>query len=86
MRARVEPLDRAAARALPVSRLTHAGARDARHGRSVDPRDIDASASATGAPSAWLDDRGALIAVGRLESDGRGKVLRGFGDESSSRG
>ena len=85
MRARVEPLARAAARALPVGRLTDAGASDARHGRPVDPREIDA-ASAPGAPCAWIDERGALIAVGQLESDGRGKVLRGFGGESSPRG
>lgn len=74
--ARVEPLARAATRALPVARLTEAGARDARHGRRVKPADIDAP---TREPCAWIDEAGALVAVGELDADGAGRVLRGFG-------
>jgi tRNA pseudouridine55 synthase len=85
MLARLEPIDRVAARALPVARLTDAGAVDARHGRPVQPRDIDADGAAAGAPSAWLDARGLLIAVGQLGRDGHGLVLRGFCGESPSR-
>jgi len=69
--ARVEHLARAASRALPVARLTEVGARDAHHGRTVQPADIDAP---TAGPCAWLDPHGALVAVGEL-----GRVLRGFG-------
>ena len=86
MKARVEPLDRAAARALPVAHLTEAGARDARHGRPVQPNDIDVAACVPGAPCAWLDALGTLIAVGRVEEDGRGKVLRGFRGEPTASG
>jgi tRNA pseudouridine55 synthase len=78
---RLEPLARAAARALPVVHLRGAGVDDARHGRLVaadamttaDPR-----SGAPGAASAWLDEAGALVAVGRREDDGRGRVIRGF--------
>jgi tRNA pseudouridine55 synthase len=69
--ARVEHLARAASRALPVARLSEVGARDAHHGRPVQPGDIDAP---TAGPCAWLDPHGALVAVGEL-----GRVLRGFG-------
>ena len=72
--ARVEHLARAAARALPVARLSETGARDARHGRAVQPVDIDAPVQG---PCAWLDGHGALVAVGETV-DGRGRVLRGF--------
>ncbi|HTQ45104.1 MAG TPA: tRNA pseudouridine(55) synthase TruB [Polyangiaceae bacterium] len=74
--ARVEPLARVAARALPVARLTVTGARDARHGRRIKPADIDAP---TREPCAWLDEAGALVAVGELDAEGTGQVLRGFG-------
>ncbi len=74
--ARVEPLARGATRALPVARLTLTGARDARHGRRVKPADIDAP---TREPCAWLDVAGALVAVGEIDADGAGQVLRGFG-------
>ncbi len=86
MKARIEPLDRAAARALPVAHLTEVGARDARHGRPVQPNDIDVAACVPGAPCAWLDVLGSLVAVGRIGDDGRGKVLRGFGGESQTGG
>jgi tRNA pseudouridine55 synthase len=68
--ARVEHLARAASRALPVARLSEVGARDAHHGRPVQPGDIDAP---TPGPCAWLDPHGKLVAVGEL-----GRVLRGF--------
>ncbi len=91
LRNRIVPLDRAAARALPVAHLTVAGARDARHGRPIQPADIDTGAADggplnAGAPRAWLDAEGALVAVGQIEQDGRGRVLRGFGGQSPSTG
>ncbi len=76
--AAVEPLARAAARALPVARLTEAGARDARHGRAVLAADLEGAASPH-TPCAWLDAEGVLVAVGQLEEGGHGRVLRGFG-------
>jgi tRNA pseudouridine55 synthase len=73
--ARLEPLDRAAARALPIARLTEVGARDARHGRPIEPADIDAP---TAAPCAWLDGGDRLVAIGEMTPAGKGRVLRGF--------
>jgi tRNA pseudouridine55 synthase len=78
LRGAVEPLARAAARALPIARLTLAGARDARHGRPVLAGDLEGSPSPL-TPCAWLDADGELIAVGQLEEGGQGRVLRGFG-------
>jgi tRNA pseudouridine55 synthase len=78
---RIAPLARAAARALPVVRLRGSAVDDARHGRLV-AADAMAAADprcrAPGAASAWFDEAGALIAVGRYEDDGRGRVIRGF--------
>jgi tRNA U55 pseudouridine synthase TruB len=82
MLARIEPLARAAARALSVARLSEAGAVDARHGRRVSPQDIEAPARG---PCAWLDPRGELAAIGKIDDDGHGTVLRGFGGESTRR-
>jgi tRNA pseudouridine55 synthase len=70
------PLARAAERALPVARLTSAGAKDARHGRPVQPQDLVGAADG---PCAWLDEDGALVAVGEREVGGQGHVVRGFG-------
>jgi tRNA pseudouridine55 synthase len=78
LRAAVEPLARAAARALPVARLTEAGARDARHGRAVLAADLEGAPPLL-TPCAWLDAEGVLVAVGQLEEGGHGRVLRGFG-------
>jgi tRNA pseudouridine55 synthase len=75
LRARLQPLARAAARALPVVRLTEAGAREARHGRVVRPADMDVT---TPGPSAWLAPDGDLVAIGALEPDGVGRVIRGM--------
>jgi tRNA pseudouridine55 synthase len=86
LRGRLQPLARAAARALPVVRLSDSGARDARHGRHVLAADMDPageSAQAPHAPCAWLDSTGDLVAVGQIEDDGRGRVLRGFAGEPS---
>ncbi|HZU84606.1 MAG TPA: tRNA pseudouridine(55) synthase TruB [Polyangiaceae bacterium] len=73
--ARMLPAASAAARVLPVAKITDAGARDARHGRTVHPHDIDGPA---GGPTAWIDPGGRLVAVGRVDDAGRGAVLRGF--------
>lgn len=73
--ARMHPLSLAAARALPVARLTEAGTHDARHGRPVDARDIRALNKG---PSAWLDPCGDLVAVGEVDEMGCGRVTRGF--------
>ena len=78
LRAAVEPLARAAARALPTARLSETGARDARHGRAVLATDLEGEGSLL-APCAWLDPGGELVAVGQIEEGGRGRVLRGFG-------
>jgi tRNA pseudouridine55 synthase len=75
MRERLEPLASAASRALPVSRITPSGTEDARHGRRVHPTAI--AAPSPGA-SAWVDAKGELIAIGEIEPDGGGRVLRGF--------
>lgn len=75
MRAALVPIARAATRALPVSVLTESGARAAGHGQRLMPdqlRDPHATASA------WLDESGALVAIGEVDADGGGRVLRGF--------
>ena len=77
--ARVESLAVAASRALPVARLSEAGERDARHGRRPQAPDFDAPADG---PCAWLGADGALVAVGERGEDGRGRVLRGFGQSN----
>jgi tRNA pseudouridine55 synthase len=76
IRASLVPLAEAAARALPVVRLSSAGARDARHGRTVPASRHDAGARP--GPAAWLDPDGALLAIGEIDADGNGTVLRGF--------
>ena len=79
LRAALQPLAKAAARALPAVHLTEAGARDAGHGRSVAASDASLPERLEpGAPCAWLDPTGELVAVGRWAEDGRGRVLRGF--------
>jgi tRNA pseudouridine55 synthase len=75
----MHPLPLAAARALPVARLTGAGALDARHGRQVHPRDILAFVPG---PSAWFDPCGELVAVGEVDESSGGKVTRGFTSSS----
>ncbi len=75
MRAQLEPLASAATRALPVARLTLPGIIDARHGRRVHPSAI---AGPSAGPCAWLDPAGELVAIGEIEPDGGGRVIRGF--------
>jgi tRNA pseudouridine55 synthase len=77
MTARLLPLRIAAGRALPVARLTEIGAADARLGRPVRATDLDAAGAGV---FAWLDPRGALVAIGEVAADGAGKVVRGFHD------
>ena len=67
-------VERAAARALPVTTLTALGLEQARVGKRVAPEDLGTHAEG---PHAWLDGEGRLVAVGTLE-DGTGRVLRGF--------
>lgn len=69
----VLPLAVAAARALPATLLSDAGARDARHGRPVALAELS---RAVEGPAAWLH-AGALVAVGEIR-EGAGRVLRGF--------
>jgi len=73
--ARVEPLERVAARVLPVAHLSEAGAVDARHGRPVKAGDIDGAAPGA---SVWLDPAGAIVAIGEVDATGAGRVKRGF--------
>lgn len=73
--ARVVPLARAAARALPVAKLTSTGARDAQHGRRVEADDLTDTSYE---PHAWFAPDGAFIAVGVRAPEGHGRVLRGF--------
>jgi len=75
LRAALLPLASAARRALPVSVLTEAGVAAAGHGQRLMPdqlRDPHATASA------WLDEAGLLVAIGQVDPDGGGRVLRGF--------
>ncbi len=76
LRARLLPLGVAASRALPVAYLTESGVRDARLGRAVRSSDLDAPGAGL---SAWLDENATLVAVGAVEEDGAGRVVRGFG-------
>jgi len=75
LEARVITLERAATRSLPTARLTPAGARDAGFGRAVRVDDLGTGALG---PHAWLSPDGRLVAVGAIEGDGAGHVLRGF--------
>jgi len=75
LRAALLPIAHAAARALPVSVLTPEGAIAAGHGQRLMPGQL--RDPHTG-PSAWLDETGALMAVGEVDADGGGRVLRGF--------
>ena len=76
--ARVLVLDHAASRALPVTRLSALGARDARFGRPVRSTELDSVPWSAGTASAWLDPDEKLVAIGERLADGTGRVLRGF--------
>lgn len=73
-------LAEAAARCLPTARLSETGARDAGFGRGVRAEDLSPFADG---PHAWLDEAGALVAIGQREGD-VGRVMRGFSATSSS--
>jgi tRNA pseudouridine55 synthase len=81
LQAALLPAAEAAARALPVATLTEAGVVHAHHGRRVGAGEIEVattdSARRSG-PHAWLDGRATLVAVGEIDADGAGRVLRGF--------
>jgi tRNA pseudouridine55 synthase len=77
VRAAIVPVADAAARALPVVRLTPTGVIKARQGKILD--NDDAHNPIPDAPSAWLDDRGGLVAVGERR-EGSPRVLRGFSE------
>jgi len=79
MRARIQPLARAAVRALPSVKLTDDAAIDARHGRAVSMGTVRPG------PHAWIAPDGALVAIGEVDADGRGKVIRGFVQEDRQR-
>lgn len=68
-------IERAAMRALPVSVLTDDGVRAAGFGQRLMPGQLR---DPHPAPSAWLDEAGALVAIGEVDADGGGRVLRGF--------
>jgi tRNA pseudouridine55 synthase len=75
MIARLLPLGIAAARALPVARLSEVGAKDARVGRLVRAEDLDTRQTGL---AAWVDAKGALVAIGDATPNGSGRVVRGF--------
>jgi tRNA pseudouridine55 synthase len=75
LRAALLPIEHAAARALPVSVLSAEGVTAARHGQRLMPGQVR---DPHGAASAWLDEAGALVAIGEVDADGSGRVLRGF--------
>ena len=74
-RDRLMPVATAAARALPVSVLDEAGVRAAGFGQRVTPEQLR---DPHPGPSAWLDANLQLVAVGAIEADGLGRVIRGF--------
>lgn len=68
-------IELAATRALPVSVLTEQGAQAAGFGQRLMPGQLR---DPHPAPSAWLDEAGRLVAIGEVDADGGGRVLRGF--------
>ena len=68
----------AATRSLPTVTLDEAQARDARHGKTVYFTGIETSGDC-----AWLDERRALVAVGHVDEQRAGRVLRGFNLDAS---
>jgi tRNA pseudouridine55 synthase len=75
LRAALLPIEQAAARALPVSVLTAEGVVAAGHGQRLMPGQVRDPQNKA---SAWLDEAGALVAIGEVDADGSGRVLRGF--------
>ena len=77
-RARLVPIEHAAARALPTVALTEEGTHKATQGKRL--AGSDALAPFPDGPSAWLDAQGLLVAIGApaLDDVGGARVLRGF--------
>jgi len=75
LRGAILPLADSAARALPVAHLTCAGVVAARQGRTVAREQISSPAPD---PCAWMAPSGQLVAIGRLDENGQGRVIRGF--------
>jgi tRNA pseudouridine55 synthase len=65
----------AAARVLPAARLTEAGVAHARCGRPVPASELEGMTPGT---TAWFSPEGTLVAIGDLDAEGQGRVLRGF--------
>jgi tRNA pseudouridine55 synthase len=80
-RERLLPLTTAACRALPSATLSPSGVVAARFGQRVARVDLIGEC-ARGEPTAWLDERGRLVAIGRMEETGQ--VLRGFSETDSA--
>lgn len=68
-------LPEAARRAMPAFALDAGAVIEARHGKPVRHPSI---AEGPEGPCAWLDERGALVAIGARTPEGHGKVVRGF--------
>ncbi|MEO8798931.1 MAG: tRNA pseudouridine(55) synthase TruB, partial [Polyangiaceae bacterium] len=66
-------IEDAAKRSIPFMVLDEAQTRDAGHGKKL----VFAPALAASA-IAWLDEAGALLAIGSIDAEGCGRVLRGF--------
>ena len=78
LRGALVPVARAASLAMPVGRLTEAGAVRARQGKRLGADDFEAGAAPPGeGAAAWLDGAGQLVAVGEGRADGFA-VVRGF--------
>jgi len=82
--ARLVTLEQAAGAALPVAVLSEQGATRARCGKPV-PADCFELAPPPGVPSAWLTQDGRLVAIGQLDPQDAGRVLRGFARGSAPR-
>jgi len=78
LRAALIPLPEAACRALPCARLTTDGEQRARHGKRLRATDFVSPPPPAAELSAWLSERGTLVAVGVERSDGEYAVQRGF--------
>jgi tRNA pseudouridine55 synthase len=78
----LEPVAQAAARVLPIGRVSAEGTERARRGQVLSPEHFDSPPD--GAVSAWVDASGELIAIGRLNDAGLFLVARGFSHSTSS--
>jgi tRNA pseudouridine55 synthase len=81
MAAALEPIARVVERVLPVGRLTAEGALRARRGQLLDAEHFFAAPPAELA--GWIDERGNVVALGRLAGE-RYAVERGFSQSTSS--